>query len=237
MATLLSLVFSGTPTHDRPSVDALRSSRVDGEDVDADAAWRRHRFRQIYEANYDEVWRYCLRRAATPEEAEDALHETFLVAWRRLDIVPKGDEARPWLFGVARNQLRSGWRRYQRAEDLRQRLLADRAPVSRDPSDVVADQSDVILIALSTLKERDQEILRLAAWEQLPYHEIAEIVGCSVNAVAIRVHRARGRLEKAMAKTTNRPTTVRSTENLKGPSVSLQVGDEPANTHSEGGLA
>ena len=241
MATLLSLVFSGGPTDDQRSADPPNASTLTVSDDASDASWRRHRFRLIYDANYDDVWRYCLRRAATPEEAEDALHETFMVAWRRLDIVPTGDEARPWLFGVARNHLRSGWRKYKRAEDLRNRLISVRQPASPDPAELVADDSSAILTALSSLKEKDQEILRLAAWEQLPHHEIASMLGCSENAVAIRVHRARGRLEKALAKSTRAAAeTTRgrdSRESVKGQSVSPHVVDEPAATDTEGGLA
>lgn len=41
----------------------------------------------------------------TPKDAADAVAETFLVAWRRLPEVPSGEEARPWLYGVARRTL------------------------------------------------------------------------------------------------------------------------------------
>lgn len=42
-----------------------------------------------------------LRRSKSPEDAADVLVETYLIAWRKLDAVPRGDEARLWLFGVA----------------------------------------------------------------------------------------------------------------------------------------
>ncbi|HEY7668545.1 MAG TPA: hypothetical protein VIE12_10530 [Actinomycetota bacterium] len=39
---------------------------------------------------------YVLRRT-DPEEANDVIAETFTVAWRRLEQVPEGDGALPWL--------------------------------------------------------------------------------------------------------------------------------------------
>jgi DNA-directed RNA polymerase specialized sigma24 family protein len=52
----------------------------------ADAA-RRQRFEDLYRDNYGAVRGYLLRRA-DPEGAQDALSETFLAAWRRLDNCP-----------------------------------------------------------------------------------------------------------------------------------------------------
>ena len=171
------------------------------ETNDSEAAWRRHRFRLLYQANHDDLWRYCIRRANSTEEAEEALAETFTVAWRRLDVVPGGYETRPWLFGVARNQLRTGWRKNKRAAELSDRLIdAHDRRHSPDHADEVANQPSAVLTAIATLREKDQEILRLAAWEELPHAEIATLIGCSDNAVGIRVHRAKGRLAKAMAK-------------------------------------
>ena len=171
----------------------------------------RRRFREIYDANYDDLWRYCLRRAHSPEEAEEALAETFATAWRRLDSVPEHAAARPWLFAVARNQLRNGWRKDSRHNDLKDRLIATRQSArTADPAEVTTDRSALILTALATLRERDQEILRLVAWEELPHAEIAVVIGCSENAVAIRVHRARARLSRAIEKK----------ESVKGPTNS-----------------
>jgi RNA polymerase sigma-70 factor, ECF subfamily len=57
------------------------------------------RFRLIFDQQRRAVLAYVLRRVDDPEDAADAVAETFLVAWRRLDDVPRGDGARPWLLG------------------------------------------------------------------------------------------------------------------------------------------
>ena len=50
--------------------------------------------------------RYCLRRLPVAD-ANDATAEVFLVAWKKIDRVPAGEEALPWLYGVARNVVRN----------------------------------------------------------------------------------------------------------------------------------
>jgi len=73
---------------------------------------RGDRFSELYQAQYETVLRYALRRT-DPETARDAVAETFLVAWRRLDTVPADHaQATPWLYGVARNVLALALGRY-----------------------------------------------------------------------------------------------------------------------------
>src|ERR671914_808301 len=60
------------------------------------------RFERCFERNYRDVARYCARRAATPEDAEDAATEVFATAWRRRRDLPSEPDDRLWLFGIAR---------------------------------------------------------------------------------------------------------------------------------------
>lgn len=152
---------------------------------------RRRRFEQMYSANYGPVLGYVVRRTGSPDDAADVIAETFLTAWRRLDDVPAGEEARPWLFGVARrvlaNQGRAERRRIALGERLRSELAVAR--YGREPS---ADLRDVAA-AFRNLPDVDREILALAGWEGLDPGQIAVVLGCSRNAARIRLHRARRR--------------------------------------------
>lgn len=160
---------------------------------------RVERFRALYDQNYDDLWRYCLRRSDNAAAAEDALSETFTVAWRKLDDAPPPPDGRPWLFGIARNHLRNSWRAGKRRTRLTQKLTAVTPGVAPDdPATLAMDDSAAVLAALGELREADQELLQLAAWEELPHREIAIILGCSENAVAIRLHRARERFERKL---------------------------------------
>jgi RNA polymerase sigma-70 factor (ECF subfamily) len=145
---------------------------------DPDQGTEARRFRLIFDQQRRAVLAYVLRRVDDPEDAADAVAETFLVAWRRLDDVPRGDGARPWLLGVARRVLanqRRGARRHTGLADRLGRELATQIPVVED-----ASETDLLVRrALEALTDDDREILLLAGWEGLSPAEIAAAVGLS----------------------------------------------------------
>ena len=141
---------------------------------------------------------YAVRRVADPADAADVVAETYLVAWRRIGDVPRGDGARPWLFGVARRVLANFYRGERRRSALADRLRASLVEVVPPPGAGRRAGSDVA-VALAGLDENDREILRLVAWEELAREEIAIVLGLSRTAVRVRLHRARRRLAERMA--------------------------------------
>jgi RNA polymerase sigma factor (sigma-70 family) len=155
------------------------------------------RFRELYTRHFDALLAYALRRVSRPEDAADVVADTFLVAWRRRSHLPPGDEARLWLYGVARNMLanqRRGDRRRDRlGEALRVRLAGSSVLLARDPSTAVTEHA-AVRDALARLGELDREVLSLTVWEELEPREIAEVLGVSAQAVRTRLSRARARL-------------------------------------------
>jgi RNA polymerase sigma-70 factor (ECF subfamily) len=163
-----------------------------------DGDGRRERFEEFFAANREAVLGYLLRRTGNRHDAADLLAETFLVAWRRLDDVPPGDQTRPWLYGVARlvlaNHLRGEGRRHALADRLRQELTEPGDPGGLES---LPDNSPAA-IAFQALPEQDRELLSLVAWEELDTAQIAITLGISRNAVRIRLHRARKRFGKLL---------------------------------------
>jgi RNA polymerase sigma-70 factor (ECF subfamily) len=154
-------------------------------------------FRRLFLAHHDAVRAYVLRREPA-DAADDLVAETFLVAWRRLDDVP--DDALPWLIGVARNARRNARRGRARRSALAVEAAAAPHPPGALPSDVVAgrERQGAVLEALRRLRPADREVLTLAAWEGLDTSGLARVLGCSRPAAAVRLHRARRRLERAL---------------------------------------
>jgi RNA polymerase sigma-70 factor (ECF subfamily) len=131
-------------------------------------------------------------------DAYDAANEVFAIAWRRIEDVPAGEAARPWLFVVARRVV---FRRGRSARRFRRqvgRAVSSAGSGQPDPETVVVQRAelDLVLQAASHLSREDREVLNLAAWEGLPHREIAEVLGCSIPAVDQRLHRAKQRLAK-----------------------------------------
>ena len=155
---------------------------------------RTARFEAVYTATFAHLLGYALRRCDCPEDAADVVAETFAIAWRRLDSVPPGDQARLWLYGVARNVLANQRRGAARRADLSAALAAEVTGFYEQRS-----EDDAVRRAFRTLPADDRELLSLVAWEGLDHGEIAVLLRCSRNAVRIRLHRARKRLNSALA--------------------------------------
>jgi len=156
------------------------------------------RFRRLFADTERELLAYVLRRVERAEDAADVVAETFLVAWRRMDEVPAGDQARFWLYGVARRQLAN-----QRRGALRRSRLADRLRVELPVAVAGAGGSEdhrvaAVRAALVRLDEGDRELLRLSSWEGLAPAEIATVMGVPGVTVRSRLHRARKRLRAAV---------------------------------------
>ncbi len=118
--------------------------------------------------------------------------EVFAVAWRRRMEWPPDDERRLWLYGVARNVLKSHERSNQRQHRLANRMIAfgEANPVGPEQS----PPDDTIWLALTRLDQADRELLIMRAWDRLAIPDMAKLLDCSENATSIRLTRARSRL-------------------------------------------
>jgi RNA polymerase sigma-70 factor (ECF subfamily) len=157
---------------------------------------RRVRFEAVYEAYHGPILGYILRRTETPDDAADVIAETFLTAWRRLDEIPPGPDARLWLYGVARRVLANHHRGERRRSALAERLRADLATAYRSP-EYTGEQAQ-ITEAFRRLPRTERELLALCAWEGLDYEQIALVLGCSRTTVRVRLHRARKRFAREL---------------------------------------
>jgi RNA polymerase sigma-70 factor, ECF subfamily len=157
---------------------------------------RDERFERCFREHYPRVLAYGLRRLPSRTAAEDVAAETFLVAWRRRDALP--DDALPWLLGIARHVIHNERRSARRRARLEARLLAQPGRVAPAAADTAPVGSAGVLDALGRLGERDREVLLLTTWDGLDHRRAAAVLGCSRGAFAVRLHRARNRLARAM---------------------------------------
>ena len=170
---------------------------------------RESRFEGLFRDSYPLVRAYALRRAA-PDAAQDAVADTFLVAWRRLEDVP--EDPLPWLYGTARRVLANQRRSAARGVALEQRLSgAAGADARKDLGDSIAD-AELMRLALGRLSDRSREALMLVGWEGLDGARAAHAAGCSKAAFAVRLHRARGQLADELASLEGAPPPASSPE-------------------------
>jgi RNA polymerase sigma-70 factor, ECF subfamily len=99
---------------------------------------------------------------------------------------------------TARNVIGSEFRAAARQESLTAELRSWGSATEMDVADEVSERH-AVLRALAALPEADRELLTLSAWHGLSPRDAASVVGCSVPAYFVRLHRARRRLENALA--------------------------------------
>jgi RNA polymerase sigma-70 factor (ECF subfamily) len=196
---------SGTSTDTSPLDDV----RLDAE---LDAAFERHR---------KELTGYCYRMLGAPSEAEDAVQETLLRAWRAADRFEGRATARTWLYRIAHNVCIDMHRSPQRrarpmemgpASRTSELVLGDQreehvfvqpAPdamvvdLSGDPAEVAAARESIRLAfvaALQHLPPKQRSVLILCEVLKVPAAEVADLLGTTVASVNSALQRARATL-------------------------------------------
>ena len=163
------------------------------------------RFKQLYLAHADAIRSYCHRRLDF-DDAQDAAADVFVVVWRRLDDCPAGDEARLWIYGIARNTVANRRRAAARTKTLFQRAAGVAQPDDPGPEAVIVRRSEYEQLdaALARLPDRYREVLIMLEWDGLDRESIATLEGVSRAAIDQRVSRAYKKLARLMNEATPR---------------------------------
>ena len=166
----------------------------------------------LYRRYVADVTRWVRRLGAADADVEDVVHDVFLVALRkRQDFDPRRAAFGTWLFGVTANVTRSRrrrdtWRaRIRRAFPWWSDETSARAWIvsesTEDPALPEQNETGVVLQRLlDELGEKYRTAIVMFELEGLSCEEIAAAVGCSVENVYVRVHRARRKLAAALAR-------------------------------------
>jgi RNA polymerase sigma-70 factor (ECF subfamily) len=148
-------------------------------------------FHSLYDRYAPDVYRFALYLSGDAALADDITQETFVRAW----VMPgeiRGGTVKAYLLIIARNLYRA-----ERRRAARQVVLPDALPDHRPgPEAVAAGRQELaaVLEALQALPEVDRAALLMHAQDALPHAEIAAVLGLSVAAVKVKVHRARIKL-------------------------------------------
>jgi RNA polymerase sigma factor (sigma-70 family) len=119
--------------------------------------------------------------------SEDLVQEVFVRILKYRRSYRPGTAFRPWIYKIARNAHADQTRKRPAEVEFRPEM-EPRAPHNDSAS---ANQQEALLHrALLELPEEKREVLLLSRFQGLPYSEIAELTGCQVGAVKVRVHRA-----------------------------------------------
>ena len=141
--------------------------------------------------------------AIAGDDAEDAVQEAMIKAFRHLDRFRPGSPFRPWLLAIVANEARNRRRVHGRHDALELRVKANstsgRTELSAEDAAVALDEQDRLLVAVAALPDRDREIVALRYFAELNEAETSAALECPVGTVKSRLSRALGRLRLALA--------------------------------------
>jgi RNA polymerase sigma-70 factor (ECF subfamily) len=154
-------------------------------------------FSGIYERYARDVHHFALYLSGNHALAEDLTTETFVRAFCGPADV-RVDTVKAYLFAIARNLYRDSARRENKQRPMEEAPeRADRAPL-QDRAIEDRETLSGVLKAIQKLPDPQREALVLSVDKDLRYDQIGAILGCSVAAVKVRIHRARLQLKSEL---------------------------------------
>ncbi len=163
------------------------------------------RFEELFSSYHGRIHAYVLGLVREPAEADDVTQETFLRVFRKLDTLRDPAKVSSWLYRIATNLVNDRFRALGRRPQDRP-LCDDGDEPAHDDASVPrldsllasSEMSDCVQRYIDELSDSYRAVILLHDLEELTNPEIAELLGCSLETVKIRLHRARGKLRAAL---------------------------------------
>jgi RNA polymerase sigma-70 factor (ECF subfamily) len=166
-------------------------------------------FKELFDSQVTLVYNVCFRMLGNGNDAEDVTQEVFFEAYKSLKRFRSESKLSTWLYRIAVNRSLN----HRRKRKLERWLSLDfdsneKGDASFDllgtteanPDDAM-ERKDVVRIvqeAINTLPDRQRVALLLHRYEELPYEQIAKIMGVTVASVESLLHRAKQALARKL---------------------------------------
>ena len=162
----------------------------------ASVEWSSPDFANLYAEHSQSIYYLTLRFMGDPQKAEDATHDVFLKAFRKLDQYRGEASMRTWLYRIAINHCQNlcqSWHNRHIHSNSDDAIWESSAAKTDSPLRVLETKElgQRIQKTLDVLPDEYRLLLLLVADEELSYEEIAALVGQSADAVRGKLHRAR----------------------------------------------
>ena len=148
-------------------------------------------FQDLYDSYAAEIYRFALWLCGDRHEAEDITSATFIRAWAHNNTI-RTETLKAYLFTITRNVYLEQQRK-KKHEVALEDVYPDPAP---GPDKLVEAQLKLLKVRsiLQTLPEIDRTAFILRIEYDLPYEEIARVLGLSLSSAKVKVHRVRKKL-------------------------------------------
>jgi RNA polymerase sigma-70 factor, ECF subfamily len=152
---------------------------------------------ELFERHHRRLYNFFLRMVGNRQVAEDLVQETFMRMLRYRRTFRGEGEFASWMFSMARNLGATYFRRNLRHPHISVEEAPEPVTESTQAEELEsADDVQLVRRALMQLPEDKRELLLLSRFEMLKHRQIADLLGCSVGAVKVRIHRAMRQLRE-----------------------------------------
>ena len=180
----------------------MQESAIDDFEIILDVlTGNRNAYADILRRYEERVRGYCLMMLEDPTQAEDAAQEVFIKAYQALGQFRRQSSFSTWLYRIAANHCTDLLRKRVRQKTESWEALLEKegekieALFAGSPKIESLEQTELVTKLLSYLPEKSRTILILREIQGLNYQELAEALGCTVDAVKGRLKRARQEIE------------------------------------------
>ena len=153
---------------------------------------------ELFERHHRRLFNFFLRLTPDRSAAEDLVQEVFVRMLKYRHTFKSDGELTPWMFALARNaavdQYRHRPKELQEDPEAPEPVSSGEAPSERLEK---RERSELLQAALRRLPAEKRELLLLARFGEMKYEAIGELLGVSVGAIKVRVHRALKELREA----------------------------------------
>jgi RNA polymerase sigma factor (sigma-70 family) len=151
----------------------------------------------IYDRYADRLHDFCWSVLRDRDAAADAMHDTFITAFRKLDQLRDGSRLRPWLFAIARNEALAHARKRSRAVPTEELEVTS---TTAGPGEVAETEElrQLVWAAAAGLAERDRAALDLHLRQGLEGAALGEALGTSASNANVVMSRLRDQIERSL---------------------------------------
>lgn len=193
---------------DRTTEEIIRALRR-GEEVEEN-------YREIHNRYYSSIYRFFLYKGIKPEDARDLTQNTFFSVFTSIENLHDESKFEGWLFKIALNV----WRRHRERANAEKRkgqhiaivsegaesemeesgTITNLATQGPNPQEAMLEKEKLALLrdALLELPEQCRRCTLLYVNNELKYHQIADLLGISLNTVKAHLHKAKGDLRRKL---------------------------------------
>jgi len=142
------------------------------------------------------LYNFILRVVANTEDAQDILQDTFVRVWEKSHQFRGASTVKTWIYKIALNlsythlNRRKRWS-YAVVEDMK--ALVSGSNPAKDTEYIF--YSELLAESLSVLTPRQKAVVMARVYEDMPFAQVSEAVGCSVNSAKVHFHEGKKRIE------------------------------------------